>query len=125
MAPQSTNTENNKENDKKTTDTTAAGEIRPDPHYEVRKRAMDLVEEWKSHEEDVEYCETNILPRVKEHVKQNLTSNAEIEACDILMDIDRIRMLIEMANELQNIDFERICLYLMRFVFFILKSYHK
>lgn len=113
MAPQAepTTTENKENNE-------AAGEIKPDPDYEWRRQAMDLIKEWQAHdneEKDDDYRENTLLPKIKDLVRHNLTNNAEVEACDILMEIDRIEILNEMAEQQQHMDYERICLYLMRF----------
>lgn len=98
----------------------SAGEIRPDPDYEFRRQAIDLVQDWQSHDEDTDehkqYREA-LLPRIRDLVRHNLTHNAEVEACDILIDIERVDMLNEMAVELPHMDYQRICLYLMRFNF--------
>jgi 26S proteasome regulatory subunit N1 len=112
-SPQAESTTENKEN------ATAAGEIKPDPDYEWRRQAMDLIKDWQSHDsdenKDKEYRENTLLPKIKDLVRHNLTNNAEVEACDILMEIERIEILNEMAEQLKHIDFERICLYLLRF----------
>lgn len=104
------------------TDTTkeaVTAEIKPDPDYEFRRKALDLVQEWQNHDsestEDNLYREETILPKVKELVRHNLTNNAEIEACDLLMEIERIDILKEMAQQLEHLDYERICLYILRF----------
>ncbi|KAF7637169.1 26S proteasome non-ATPase regulatory subunit 2 [Meloidogyne graminicola] len=102
------------------TDTTkeaVTAEIKPDPDYEFRRKALDLVQEWQNHDsestEDNLYREETILPKVKELVRHNLTNNAEIEACDLLMEIERIDILKEMAQQLEHLDYERICLYIL------------
>nr|CAD2202686.1 unnamed protein product [Meloidogyne enterolobii] len=95
----------------------AASEIKPDPDYEFRRKALDLVEDWQKHDsdsqEDKKHREETILPKIKELVIHNLNHNAEIEACDILMEIERIDLLKEMAQKLEHLDYERICLYIL------------
>jgi hypothetical protein len=97
----------------------AASAVKPDPDYEFRRQAMDLIEEWQSHDsdspEDKALREQTLLPRVRTLVKHNLTHNAEIDACDLLMELDQVKMLKEIVDE--HTDYERICLYLMRFLF--------
>ena len=97
----------------------AASEIKPDPDYEFRRKALDLVEDWQKHDsdsqDDKKHREETILPKIKELVIHNLNHNAEIEACDILMEIERIDLLKEMAQKLEHLDYERICLYILRF----------
>lgn len=103
-----------------------AGEIRPDPDYEFRRQAMDIMQEWQSHDgdndEDKSYRE-NMMPKVRDLVRHNLSTNAEIEACDLLMEIERADILLEMMKEQEHMDYERICLYLIRFLEFRLFSY--
>ena len=102
----------------------AATDIKPDPDYEFRRKALDLVQDWQSHDsesqEDNLYREETLLPKIKELVRHNLHNNAEIEACDLLMEIERIDILKEMARQLEHLDYERICLYILRFFFFLI-----
>jgi 26S proteasome regulatory subunit N1 len=95
----------------------ASSEIKPDPDYEFRRKALDLVQDWQARDsesqEDVLYREETILPKIKELVLHNLHNNAEIEACDLLMEIERIDLLKEMARQVEHLDYERICLYIL------------
>jgi hypothetical protein len=95
----------------------ATNEIKPDPDYEWRRQALDLEQDWKSHDQetDQEYREQTLLPRVRDLVRHNLNCHAEVEACDILMEVERVGMLLELADEMEHMDYERICLYLIRF----------
>lgn len=91
-------------------------EIKPDPDYEFRKLAMDLMQEWKQYssgtDKDIASREA-MKRRVRELVEHNLTHNAEIEACDLLKELEMIDMLLELTV-LPHLDYERICLYLLR-----------
>lgn len=115
--------ENGNEDDNKK----KADEIVPDPDYEFRRLAMELQQEWARHgeeemEENAEGREST-RHRIRELIEHNLTHNAEIEACDLLMEVELLDMLVELAKNPKHahMDYQRICLYLMRFFDFLKK----
>ncbi|CAD6194862.1 unnamed protein product [Caenorhabditis auriculariae] len=81
-------------------------------HEYVRHLAMELSEEWKkiieTPENDKRRLDLLNLTRliVAHHVKHN----AEVEACDVLIEIERLDILKEYVQE---VDHQRVCLYLM------------
>ncbi|KAI3422175.1 hypothetical protein GPALN_012708 [Globodera pallida] len=99
-----------------------ACEIKPDPDYEFRRQAMDLMQEWNQHGEDTEEDKAHrkeMLKRVKMLVQHNLAFNAEIEACDLLIELEMLDMLLDLAKLDADLDYERISLYLMSCVPFM------
>ena len=71
--------------------------------------AMEVMEKWKT-TVDVD-CLNDLLSLTKDIVKYNMNHNAEVEACDLLAEIERIDLLIDFTGEM---DYERVCLYLLR-----------
>lgn len=72
---------------------------------------MEMAEEWKNATENDR--ETKLLNIVQDIVKHNMRHNAEVEACDLLTEIERLDLLL---NLVEDIDHARVCLYLMRLV---------
>ena len=60
-------------------------------------------------ETDAEY----LMELVKEIIPFNMQHNAECEACDLLMEVERLVTLEEYVDEQAH---ERVCLYLVRSV---------
>ena len=56
--------------------------------------------------------EISLMPLVRELAIFCLEHSAESEACDMLMEIERIDMLLELVTEDVH---ERVCLYLTRY----------
>lgn len=61
---------------------------------------------------------------LREIVAYNLKHNAEVEACDLLIEMDKLPLVLEYVDEP---DHSRVCLYLLRysFIFFILIIFFK
>ena len=55
-----------------------------------------------------------LLGLVREVALYNLRHNAEVEACDLLVEIEQLALLLEDAF-VAEMDFARVCLYLLRF----------
>lgn len=78
-------------------------------HEYLRHLAGEISVEYEirvSEEKPIE----DILKLVEEIVRYNVKHNAEPEACDLLLEIDRLSDIIEYADEL---NYQRICLYLV------------
>ncbi|CAK5085352.1 unnamed protein product [Meloidogyne enterolobii] len=97
--------------------------VKPDPGYKFRRQFTTLVEDWQKHDsdsqEDKQFREETILPKIKELVIHNLNNNGENEACDLLMEIERIDLLSEMAEESEFFDCDRICNYILSASYYI------
>ncbi|XP_044744488.1 26S proteasome non-ATPase regulatory subunit 2 [Coccinella septempunctata] len=76
-------------------------------HEYVRHLAGEIAAEWP--EIDAEEKINNVILLVKQIVPYNLAHNAEAEACDLLMEIDKLELLEEYADENT---YQRIVLYL-------------
>ena len=74
-----------------------------------RRLCSQIPEEWlkRSSPED------DLVELVTEICKYCLHYSAEAEACDLLMEIERIEMIVDLVTE--DIS-DRVCLYLSRFV---------
>ena len=62
----------------------------------------------------------DLVALAKEIIPYNMQHNAETEACDLLMEIEQLELLEQYVD--QN-SFQRVCLYLTRFVALHLFSY--
>lgn len=58
-----------------------------------------------------------LLKLVREILVYNLKHNAEVEACDLLIEIEQLSLLLEEPFS-TDLDYTRICLYLLRFKFY-------
>ncbi|KAI6202974.1 26S proteasome non-ATPase regulatory subunit 2 [Aphelenchoides besseyi] len=82
-------------------------------HEYVRHLAMEMAEEWrltadgsgKSKERREE-----LLTLIKDIVQHNMKHNAEVEACDLLLEIEKLNLLLEYV---EDVDHARVCLYLL------------
>lgn len=81
-------------------------------HEYVRHLTMEMAEEWRKCAEGPGAVErrTELLSLVREIVDDNIRHNAEIETCDLLIEIERLDLLIDSVEEPGH---ERICLYLL------------
>lgn len=52
-----------------------------------------------------------LLKLVHDIVSHNMKHNAEVEACDLLIEIERLDLLLEYVHEDEH---ARVCLYLLR-----------
>uniref|UniRef100_A0A0N5A938 26S proteasome non-ATPase regulatory subunit 2 n=1 Tax=Syphacia muris TaxID=451379 RepID=A0A0N5A938_9BILA len=80
-------------------------------HEYVRHLAMEMAEEWRSLPStgDSERVSA-LLKLVTEIVAHNMKHNAEVEACDLLIEIERLDLLIGFVEE---VDHQRVCSYLL------------
>lgn len=79
----------------------------------VRHLAGEVAKEWQEVEENDKTQQETLLKLVKEIVPYNMAHNAEHEACDLLMEIERLDMLEDYIDENA---YGKVCLYLTRFV---------
>lgn len=82
-----------------------------------------MAKEWQEVEENDKTQQETLLKLVKEIVPYNMAHNAEHEACDLLMEIERLDMLEDYIDENA---YGKVCLYLTRCLnFCILLTTHK
>lgn len=75
-----------------------------------------MAKEWQEVEENDKTQQETLLKLVKEIVPYNMAHNAEHEACDLLMEIERLDMLEDYIDENA---YGKVCLYLTRYVLII------
>ena len=93
----------NSENDCKTcTDTVS---------HVYRHLAGQVSLEWQDLEEKDSEMKERLLKMVKDIVPYHMAHNAEAEACDLLMEIERLDMLHDYVDDSA---YTRVCLYLTR-----------
>lgn len=73
-----------------------------------------MINEWRQLYEDKESL-GNLLGLVREIILHNMKHNAEVEACDLLIEIEQLPLLLEYVEEVSH---SRVCIYLLRFRFF-------
>lgn len=78
-------------------------------HEYVRHLAMEMSEEWKK-EGTSDARKAELLKLTQDIVSHHMKHNAEVEACDLLIEIERIDLLI---SYVQEVDHQRVCLYLL------------
>lgn len=87
-----------------------------------RHLAGEVAKEWQEVEENDKTQQETLLKLVKEIVPYNMAHNAEHEACDLLMEIERLDMLEDYIDENA---YGKVCLYLTRYVqVLLLFAYH-
>lgn len=70
-----------------------------------RQLEAEIAEEWNSDQEN----RNKLLSLIKKIVAFDMKHNAEIQACDLLMEIDRLDLLqVDKSNYL------KVCLYLIK-----------
>ncbi|KAB0793903.1 hypothetical protein PPYR_13523 [Photinus pyralis] len=74
-------------------------------HEYIRQLESEIVEEWALFPSPTE----NVMSLIRSIIKFDCTHHAEIQACDLLMEIDQLEMLPEFVDEST---YSRICLYL-------------
>ncbi|XP_030748737.1 26S proteasome non-ATPase regulatory subunit 2 [Sitophilus oryzae] len=84
-------------------------QIREWGHEYVRHLAGEIAGEWADKEVDDKDMEDKLIQLAKQIVPYNMAHNAEAEACDLLMEIERLDLLEEYVDD--NI-YPRVCLYL-------------
>lgn len=77
----------------------------------IRHLAGEIAGEWADKDVDDKDIETKLIQLAKQIVPYNMAHNAEAEACDLLMEIERLDLLDQYVDE--NI-YSRVCLYLTR-----------
>lgn len=78
-------------------------------HEYVRHLAGEIAGEWGEKDENDKDVEGKLIQLAKQIVPYNMAHNAEAEACDLLMEIERLDLLEQYVDE--NI-YHRVCLYL-------------
>lgn len=76
-----------------------------------RHLAGEVAKEWQEVEEGDKAQQEVLLKLVREIVPYNMAHNAEHEACDLLMEIERLDMLDTYIDENA---YAKVCLYLTR-----------
>ncbi|VDK77497.1 unnamed protein product [Onchocerca ochengi] len=82
-------------------------------HEYVRHLAMEMAEEWRSYGDGTDAHNKRreqLLTLTREIVLHNMKHNAEVEACDLLIEIEKLDLLSEYVEE---VDHGRVCLYLL------------
>uniref|UniRef100_H3D9X5 26S proteasome non-ATPase regulatory subunit 2 n=1 Tax=Tetraodon nigroviridis TaxID=99883 RepID=H3D9X5_TETNG len=85
-------------------------------HEYVRHLAGEVAKEWQEVEENDKTQQETLLKLVKEIVPYNMAHNAEHEACDLLMEIERLDMLEDYIDENA---YGKVCLYLTSCVSYV------
>uniref|UniRef100_A0A674MQX5 26S proteasome non-ATPase regulatory subunit 2 n=1 Tax=Takifugu rubripes TaxID=31033 RepID=A0A674MQX5_TAKRU len=85
-------------------------------HEYVRHLAGEVAKEWQEVEENDKTQQEMLLKLVKEIVPYNMAHNAEHEACDLLMEIERLDMLEDYIDENA---YGKVCLYLTSCVSYV------
>lgn len=78
-------------------------------HEYVRHLSGELAGEWDELTDDAEAISKKLIALVHEIVPYNMAHNAETEACDLLMEIERLDLLEQYVDESA---YQRVCLYL-------------
>uniref|UniRef100_A0A8C5CGN9 26S proteasome non-ATPase regulatory subunit 2 n=1 Tax=Gadus morhua TaxID=8049 RepID=A0A8C5CGN9_GADMO len=85
-------------------------------HEYVRHLAGEVAKEWQEVEESDKTKQETLLKLVKEIVPYNMAHNAEHEACDLLMEVERLDML---ENYIDDNAYAKVCLYLTSCVSYV------
>ncbi|XP_034193451.1 regulatory particle non-ATPase 1 [Osmia lignaria lignaria] len=84
-------------------------------HEYVRHLSGELAGEWDELSDDAEATK-KLIALVHEIVPYNMAHNAETEACDLLMEIERLDLLEQYVDESA---YQRVCLYLTSCVAYV------
>lgn len=82
----------------------------------MRHLAGEIAQEWgdlTGEGENENELKEKLILLARQIVPYNMAHNAEAEACDLLMEIERLDLLEQYVDE--NI-YQRVCLYLTRYV---------
>lgn len=79
--------------------------------FSPRQLEGEIAEEWGVLNEDTEIMRSKLLPLIESIIGFDMKHNTEIQACDLLMEIDRLD-LIDKHMDFSN--YPRVCLYLAR-----------
>uniref|UniRef100_A0A8D3CL11 26S proteasome non-ATPase regulatory subunit 2 n=1 Tax=Scophthalmus maximus TaxID=52904 RepID=A0A8D3CL11_SCOMX len=85
-------------------------------HEYVRHLSGEVAKEWQEVEESDKTQQETLLKLVREIVPYNMAHNAEHEACDLLMEIERLEMLEDYIDENA---YGKVCLYLTSCVSYV------
>ncbi|XP_076634499.1 regulatory particle non-ATPase 1 [Colletes latitarsis] len=85
-------------------------------HEYVRHLSGELAGEWDELTDDAEATSKKLIALVHEIVPHNMAHNAETEACDLLMEIERLDLLEQYVDESA---YQRVCLYLTSCVAYV------
>lgn len=85
-------------------------------HEYVRHIAAELMGEWEKQAESSK--DPQLLKLVRDVVAHHMAHNAEIEAIDLLMELELLNIMEEFVDEHTQ---PRVCLYLISYVFY---SFH-
>ncbi|XP_022203334.2 26S proteasome non-ATPase regulatory subunit 2 [Nilaparvata lugens] len=77
-------------------------------HEYVRQLEGEIAEEWAALETDQD--KAKLLPLIESIIGFDMRHNAEIQACDLLMEIDRLELL---DKHMDSTNYPRVCLYLV------------
>lgn len=72
-------------------------------HEYIRQLENEIIDEW------LPEAVPDLLPLVKDIICFDCTHHAEIQACDLLMEIDRLELI---SDHVDKSTYDRICLYL-------------
>ncbi|KZC14826.1 26S proteasome non-ATPase regulatory subunit 2 [Dufourea novaeangliae] len=78
-------------------------------HEYVRHLSGELAGEWDELTDDAETTSKKLIALVHQIVPYNMAHNAETEACDLLMEIEKLDLLEQYVDESA---YQRVCLYL-------------
>uniref|UniRef100_A0A646QHD2 26S proteasome non-ATPase regulatory subunit 2 n=1 Tax=Hemiscolopendra marginata TaxID=943146 RepID=A0A646QHD2_9MYRI len=85
-------------------------------HEYVRHLAGEIAQEWSELPEKSEEMQARLVKLAEEIVPYNMAHNAEAEACDLLMEIERLDLLDRYVDESA---YSRVCLYLVSCVAYV------
>lgn len=76
---------------------------------------MEMADEWRQAGEAgvPEQRAADLLELAKEIIAHNMKHNAEVETCDLLIELERLDLLLDVVEE---VDHGRVCLYLLRYL---------
>jgi len=74
-------------------------------HEYVRQLEGEIADEWASRPD-----KETLMPLIESIIKFDMEHNAEIQACDLLMEIDKLALL---DTHMDNANYSRVCLYLV------------
>lgn len=83
--------------------------------HNFRHLSGEIAGEWSDKDIDDKDLEDKLIQLTNQIVPYNMAHNAEAEACDLLMEIERLDLLEKYVDT--NI-YPRVCLYLVRYNFF-------
>ena len=81
-------------------------------HEYVRHLSMELMSEFNDDSNSEEFRTSKLVPLAVEIANFHLDHNGEPDACDLLYEIGKLDLLVELASH-ENRDHERVCLYLL------------